>query len=320
MSAVPKRAALVGILCFGLVGCVSKASSPDPEASSGEVSGESSSGISATRTSTSTTMAGSDESSTGLEVFACGEATRPVCDGDFIQDVGALSALNGCERYTSSIELGRHEGADDLRPISSLREIDGTLSVRRGTAEDLRGFECLERVLALTAWTGPEFKAFTGLDRLQEVTADLFVHNSPSLVDFRGLESLRSVSLLEVSACDNFVSLEGLESLDTVGREIRLAYGEQFADISALAALRDFDGRLELRELGELTSLDGLHNIEELERLIIVDNPVLASLDGLENLQRVSGDLTITGNWILESEEVQALVDRIEVGGELTVQ
>ncbi len=178
----------------------------------------------------------------------------------------------------------------------------------------------MERVHDLTAWTGPDFRAFTGLDRLQEISADFFVFNTPSLVDFRGLEKLTSVGLLEVSGCENFASLQGLESLETVSREIRLAHGERFADISALSGLRDFDGRLELRRLGELTNLNGLQNIEELERLTIVDNPVLANLDGLESLQRVNGDLTITGNWILESEDVQALVDRIEVGGELSVQ
>jgi hypothetical protein len=57
-----------------------------------------------------------------------------------------------------------------------------------------------------------------------------------------------------------------------------------------------------------LVTLEGIGNIEQSFSLTIVDNTGLASLAGLSALDRVSGDLTIYGNPLLASEDVDAFV------------
>jgi hypothetical protein len=70
-----------------------------------------------------------------------------------------------------------------------------------------------------------------------------------------------------------------------------------------------------------LTDLRGLEQL----RLVggnfeLVGNPMLTSLDGLDGLEQVTGDFIAgSSNTPLPRAEVQALVDRIEVGGEVYI-
>lgn len=64
--------------------------------------------------------------------------------------------------------------------------------------------------------------------------------------------------------------------------------------------------------------MDGLESLTTINRNLQImgyvegGNPSLVDLDGLYGLEKVSGDVIITGNTSLTDAEAQALVDEIE--------
>ena len=116
----------------------------------------------------------------------------------------------------------------------------------------------------------------------------------------------------------NLVDISGLRNLEHVGwltlRSIPTP------DVRALSNLRVVTNALGIGDMQALTSLEGLERLRSVGGdLQIIGNPQLTSLRGLESLCSVGGNLQIYDNPLLPQSEVQALLERITVGGELTL-
>ena len=94
---------------------------------------------------------------------------------------------------------------------------------------------------------------------------------------------------------------------------------DEVISLEGLTALRRIDGRLSLRMVPALRDFRGLQNLRAVGELLIVHNDVLESLDGLSGLTHVRGDVTIRGNPRLSQDEVEAFVDRLQIGGEVKI-
>ena len=116
-------------------------------------------------------------------------------------------------------------------------------------------------------------------------------------------------------------TLDGLQQLREA--EMFTIIGGKLRSVSALRSLRHV-GFLRLSHTS-LQNLDGLESLTTIGKeagvsgLDIGQNQRLVSLRGLSGLTRVEGDLYISGNPMLPREEVDWLLDRIEVGGEIRV-
>jgi hypothetical protein len=141
----------------------------------------------------------------------------------------------------------------------------------------------------------------------------------------------------------NLLNLEGLNQLEWAGSFKFSQSGLQ--DLSAMANLAGVDGVFQffemrkavdcrglegLRAIGgtaafvindELASLDGLSGLEWIGGdLKLEGNPKLTSLSGLSSLRQVDGDVIIQFNAALPQAEIDALLSRIDVGGEITIE
>ena len=88
--------------------------------------------------------------------------------------------------------------------------------------------------------------------------------------------------------------------------------------MDALSSLKEIDGDLFIDDNRSLLDIDGLSNLERVEGYIyIVGNDGLTNIDGLSSLSYGGQDLSIVYNESLCQDDVDALVEEIEIEGEI---
>jgi hypothetical protein len=142
---------------------------------------------------------------------------------------------------------------------------------------------------------------------------------NPDLLNLEGLNQLEWAGSFTFSQ-------SGLQDLSAMANLAAVDGVFQFFDMRKLVDCRGLEG---LRTIGggagfvindELASLDGLSGLEWIGGdLRLENNPKLTSLSGLSSLRQVDGDVTIQLNEALPQAEIDALLSRIEVGGEITI-
>ena len=164
-----------------------------------------------------------------------------------------------------------------------------------------------------------------------------------AVTDLSPLASLRMVdgSVSSPGYNSDLETLEGLEQLQSVG-EFSF-FGDGLGGTSGVRNLREVKGAFRLTRLPNLTDLNGLENLRSTGTIEVSFNGVLVDIDGLSGLQRVDGDLYIDGNpeltgigglMALErvtgdlsirenpkvpTSEIDALLSRVAVDGEIHV-
>ncbi len=111
-------------------------------------------------------------------------------------------------------------------------------------------------------------------------------------------------------------SLKGLEQLQSVG-EFRFS-NDGLRSMSGVLSLREVKGFFYLSGLSNLTDLDGLENLRSTGSFEVSFNIVLVDIDGLSGLQRVDGDLRIDGN--PELTGIDGLMALEHVAGDLYIR
>jgi hypothetical protein len=141
---------------------------------------------------------------------------------------------------------------------------------------------------------------------------------STAVADLSPLASLRTVegSLSSPGYNSDLETLEGLEQLQSVG-EFSF-FGDGLASMSGVRNLFEVRGPFRLTRLRNLSDLDGLENLRSTGTLEVSFNGVLVDIDGLSGLQRVDGDLYIDGN--PELTRVDGLMALEHVTGDLYIR
>ncbi len=140
------------------------------------------------------------------------------------------------------------------------------------------------------------------------------------VADLTPLADLRCIAgtLVLTGPFDNdsaLTSLAGLEALESVGglRLLHLAV----TSLAPLAGLKDIPNQLELAVLPQLTSLEGLHNVEHVGELALSGHPSLRDLTGLRGLQRVDTHLSLASlDLLIDLHGLEALAEVGDPGGE----
>jgi hypothetical protein len=114
------------------------------------------------------------------------------------------------------------------------------------------------------------------------------------------------------------LTLDGLDSLEVVEGGFTF-FEDNLGDYSGVPKLRSV-GSFRAALIPELEDFRGLENLREVHgSFSITNNPELRSLSGLEGLEHVGGDLRIGENPQLPPEEIETLLERVTVDGEVSV-
>jgi len=134
-----------------------------------------------------------------------------------------------------------------------------------------------------------------------------------------GCTSFRGgVHVPDASALDTLDPLRDIERID--GR-LTFFRNHALSDLRGLERLEGIGGPFSIRvddSAGRFTSLDGLDALREVGSLELAGNPALASLTGLASLEVVHGDVVIEDNPSLARSEIDALLARVRVEGEVS--
>ncbi|MEM8601733.1 MAG: T9SS type A sorting domain-containing protein [Bacteroidota bacterium] len=146
---------------------------------------------------------------------------------------------------------------------------------------------------------------FRGLDELRTV-GDINLYRNEQLTSLEGLGSLESVSLLTMTENPSLVSLSGLSALVETTRGIVLNDNDALVDLQSLPTLSSvpFIG---ISNSDGLQSLEGIGNLGYITSLSLTNNNNLTSLRGLPN-QESFHEITIRGHNKLESLDALASV------------
>lgn len=228
-----------------------------------------------------------------------------------------LEALAGCAAVEGSLSLA--SGSLDLRPLSQLQRVGGTLAIgcdpHAGleadcsgqpelTASSLEGLNALEEVERLQL-ARLDVASLAPLARLRRV-GFLRISSSQGFRDLGGLGRLEQLEQLELAHNADLESLDGLAASASLG-SVLLEVNPALGDISALAGF----GKLQRVALSgvpvtELSALGALESLEELS----LDNTALRSFDGLQ-LRHV-GRLYVNANQRLEQVDALGTLESFE--------
>ncbi|HVZ33808.1 MAG TPA: hypothetical protein VG963_15355 [Polyangiaceae bacterium] len=194
-----------------------------------------------------------------------------------------LENLAGCEEIDGDLLVDVFAGAD-LSPLSSLKVIDGALSLGAGPS------------VYPSVPDNPDGTIDPQKQRTREQQIDQTL-NDGYLGSLTGLESLERAGSLYILgiAADNLEPLLGLRRLD-IDREGNNRVGS-----------------VSIEEAPHLTSLHGLSNIATIRGLVVYENPALTSLGGI-SISPAPQSIAVTDSPLLTSiEELAPVTDADEL-------
>jgi len=199
-----------------------------------------------------------------------------------------LAGLTGCREVDGDLFISGFV-FDDLRELSELRSVTGTLELSSLTGS-LAGLENLQSVnnLLLVDLNVPSFTAFVslrqiGVNPLDENSGQLGLSRANGPFDLSGFSSLISVRSLAFTECGTLQRLSGL-SLPSAMTSVAISGCPSLVDVSPFAALGQLD-TLNLRGLG-VASL-GLINLVTAGSIALINLPGLVDVSGLSSLSNV---------------------------------
>jgi hypothetical protein len=216
-----------------------------------------------------------------------------------------VAALEGCREVRGELYLG-FESSADLRPLSELERVCGTLSLSStapfglGPPRDeqsLAGLEALEEVDALFI-SHPGVRSLAPLSSLRRIqrrdvendVLGLFVLGS-SLEDLSGLEHVTEIQNVRVDGDASLRSLRGLRlPAEMHGLEVS---GTNLADLSALAGVASVTYTLYV-DAGAATDLSALSSLRRAAS-VSISGAALRDVTGLAGLER-TGYFSLQGS------------------------
>ncbi|HCH64355.1 MAG: hypothetical protein CL927_12385 [Deltaproteobacteria bacterium] len=234
---------------------------------------------------------GADIGDTELDALSC------LCSvgGALVLEDTAVTTLDPLARLTlvGGLELVGNNALYSVQGLSNLSVLDGDLVVG-GSPElaNLVGLGAVETTGALSL-SSSGFTNLRGLDSLVTVGGDLTLTDLPNLVDMAGAGSLDFVDGSFVIEGAGTHTFQGLDSIRRVRQALIVRDSE--GSLEGLDSLATVGGTVYLERMSRLQTLDGLSGLAEIGGHLRVDDaPTLNSLAGLYNLRNISGSLWLT--------------------------
>ena len=180
----------------------------------------------------------------------------------------------------------------------------------------------LERIEDAFSISATGITDMSGLDNVTFIT-EAFIFNNNSMTSLAGWENIERFDLLWLQGNTVLVSLDHLTSLTGITRRLILSTMPSLTDLRGLEGVTCIGAgastdRFQINDLENLTSLDGLDNLQEIQgNLQITLNEKLADFSGLASLRTIEGIVTVRGNTSLASMDGLSSLD---ICGEISLE
>ncbi len=202
-----------------------------------------------------------------------------------------LTSMQGQSCYPAGITFTTQAEIDQFPSLNpGCKAIGGALIISGNditNLDSLYSIEVLENALIVY---NNSLVNFQGLNNLDSILGSIFIGGlGNSLVNFEGLESLKfvgsDIDLFSNSgnSIENFV---GLDSLQIVNGDLTVTNNNNLTSLAGMNNLNQVD-KIEIRNCDSITSLGLNHNLN-LDFLKLSYLPLLSSLNGAEYLQNIN--------------------------------
>ena len=141
----------------------------------------------------------------------------------------------------------------------------------------------------------------TPLRGVTQLTGDLKIANSRTLVDLSALACLRGIGgNLEISSASRLVSLAGLENLRSVGGDVLIHFNPELLNLDGFRNLESTGSRFDIDLNGKLQRIT-VGRRTRLTNLFVGSNARLVDLDGLRAITDIDGQLVVRSNAMLST-------------------
>lgn len=199
--------------------------------------------------------------------------------------------------------------------MNSLGLIEGDFTiVRFDSLPNLSGFSSLKKIGGdATIKTNSRLLSLSGLNNLESVVGDFSISNNRGLISLEDLDSLKTVSgRLIIEDCENLKTISSLENLQYTGG-ITLNRLDSLETIIGFPQLNTLDGYLFINDLDNLKDLDGFKDIKKINMSLGISAcDGLKDLKGLKTLKLISRTLSIYNCDSLENLQGLNNVSKIE--------
>lgn len=211
--------------------------------------------------------------------------------GDDITNLNGLSQLTD---VMGDLQIWQNPNLNSLNGLSSLKYIDKKLSLYGNSGlTNLAGLPKLDKVRVLEIRNNSNFINLVGMTGISGYSIDeLYLWENPSLTSLSGLEKLVGINRIDIS--DN----------------------QALTDISALSGITRVYGTLLLGSNNSLSSLNGLNNVQRVDRTLWLYDFKGTNLTGLNALTYVGADFFCSSNNFTDFSGLEKLS---YVGEQLTI-
>ncbi len=179
----------------------------------------------------------------------------------------------------------------------------------------LTTFNNVTQVTELEIRNNALLNSLEGLNNLSQV--DNLTITDGGVISLDGLESLDTIQqTLTLEHNDNLMSIAGLGSLNHIGQNLVIDGNEVLPNLDGLQGITQVTGYIFMQQNTGLISLEGLNNLNSVIAYFIIKlHPGLLNMQGLDNLSYTGGGFFIENNESLETLEGLESLTTMEGGG-----
>lgn len=154
-----------------------------------------------------------------------------------------------------------------------------------------------------------DMRALAGI---REVTGSVRL-NRLEVTDLDFMECLQVIGEdLTIFDNDQLTDVDGLRSVTEIGTRFVFTENDAITEFDGLPNITELRDTLLFRDNASLTSISGFQQLEEIDSLLIQNNPALLDIDGLGGLRAVSDNLGVTSNPLLCISSVNCVGEGLE--------
>ncbi len=251
-------------------------------------------------------------------------------NGDFqIASNNALLDFTGLTNLTSIggfFAVGYNSSLISFSGLNNLESIGGFFSVvNDDKITNFYGLSNLTEISgAFNVVNNDQLKSLDGMDNLNTIQGYLKIYNNLSIQSLSGLEGVSSIGeYLAIYSNPSLIRLNGLNNITSIGGYLDIYNSTLLTDISALSNLTQIGGYLIFESIS-ISDFNALENLSSINGYILIRNlPNITSLDGLGNIDPatinssspVFKDINIYNNPSLSECEVLSICEVLNNGG-----
>lgn len=164
---------------------------------------------------------------------------------------------------------------------------------------NLSPFSNLTSIKDLVIQNNEPLTSLNGLHNLASINGILNILWNNNLTNIEALSNIQSVKALNVDNNDRLPNLNGLQNISQVTGNVVISQNDLLTNLEGLTSLTNVGETFEVWTNSNLTSLEGVENLIQVNgwRIVINDNQNLQSLNGLNGLAQIpNGNLEIFDN------------------------